>query len=421
VAAVAALGLGALSGCGAGSSSTSSNGKVTISFMEAMSSGTLKSSMTYLTDEFEKQNPNITVKLIEEPDYGTLQTKETAAVSAGNAPTIGQVYEDWAATFAKSNVILPLDASSGPQAQQLATFYTGVKQDLYLPGNKLYMWPFNKSVAIQIFNQQMMTQKHLTVPTTWAQFLTDAKAVSGNGVVGIAIDPGSASGPSDGTEMYEIMAHAYGTPVFAANGTPQFNSPAAIKALSDLVALKKAGALSIGTNYPGQTALGGGKGLFDVTTVASYYYDKQAAGNKFPLGTAPMPSGPAGAANQLAGTNIVMFASASKAQQAAAWKYMTFLDAPQQQAYWSSHSGYLPVTAQALPLMTGSNAAEPYTAAAAGQLNTALADPPYPWITKAEGDLAVGLQAAFGGKSSPSAALNSAQQQAMADMKSDQG
>lgn len=420
MAAVAALGLSALSGCGAGSSSTSSNGKTTITFMEAMSDGTLKSSMTYLTNEFEKQNPKITVKLEVEPDYATLQTKETASVSAGNPPTIGQVYEDWAATFAKSNVILPLDASSGPNEQQLGTFYTGVRKDLYLPGGKLYMWPFNKSVAIQIYNQQMMTQKHLTVPTTWAQFITDAKAVAGKGTVGIAIDPGSSTGPSDGTEMYEIMAHAYGTPVFAADGTPQFDSPAAVKALTDLVALKKSGALSIGTNYPGQTAIGAGKGLFDVTTVASYFYDKQAAGTKFPLGTAPMPSGPGGAANELAGTNIVMFETASSAQQQAAWTYMRFLDAPQQQAYWAGHTGYLPVTAQALPLMTGSNAAAPYTAAASAQLNTALADPPFAWVTKDLGDLAVGLQAAFGGKSSPAAALSSAQKQAMADMKSDQ-
>jgi len=405
----------ALAACGSSSSGgTSSDGTVTITFMNAMSSGTLKSSLAYLTDQFEKANPKIKVNLDTIADYGTLVNKETAAVAAGKPPTIGQAYEDWAANFAKSKVIVPL--SQYATADDLSHLYDGVRKDLYLPGNQLYMWPFNKSVIIEYYNQKMLDSKKLTAPTTWDQFATDAKAVSGSGTVGIAIDPGTSSGPAGGEAWYEVLAHSYGTPVFADNGSPQFTSPSAVQALQYLVNLKQAGALSVGTNYPGQVALGAGKGLFDVSSVASYYYNQQAVGGKFPMGTGALPAGPAGRANQLAGTNIVMFSKSSTAQQKAAWTYMKYLSSADAQAYWASHSGYLPVTPDALAQMTDFLAKNPYEKTAAADLSIAIADPPYPWITKAQGDLSVALQSALSGKQAPAAALADAQKQATTDM-----
>lgn len=412
--AAGAVGAGALAGCGSGGGSDA-NGKVTITFMETMSSGTLKSSMEYLTQQFHKQHPDITVQLDVKPDYATLHAKETAALAAQKPPTIAQVYEDWAAGYASSGVLVPLSGYAGPG--DLDALYGGVRKDLYLPGNKLYMWPFNKSVVIQYYNQRLLESKKLPVPTTWDQFGTDAKAVSGNGTVGIAIDPGTSAGPAGGEAWYEILASSYGTPVFASNGKPQFTSDAARKALQYLVDLKKAGALSVGTNYPGQVALGSGKGLFDVSSVASYFYDKQAIGGKFPMGTAAVPAGPSGRANQMAGTNVVMFAKATDAQRKAAWTYMKYLTSPDAQAYWASHSGYLPVTPAALPKMADFLAQNPYQKTAAADLAIARTDPPYAWITEAQGDLAVAMQAALTGKQSVAAALAAAQQQATDAMK----
>jgi ABC-type glycerol-3-phosphate transport system substrate-binding protein len=414
--AVCALGAGGLAACGSGSSS----GKTTITFMEAMSSGTLKTSMETLTKRFEKAHPDIDVQLQVEPDYGTLRNKETAALSASKPPTIGQVYSDWAATFAKSNVVVPLTDYAKPA--DLKALYPSVRDDLYLPADhKLYMWPFNKSVVIQYYNTKMLSAKGKSAPKTWDEFAATARAVSGKGNVGIAIDPGGSAGPAGGEAWFEILSQAYGTPVFAADGKPQFTSPAAIKAMNYLVGLKKAGALTLGKNYPGQVALGAGKGGFDISSVASYYYNSKAVGGKFPMGTAPLPTGPGGTqANQMAGTNIVMFAKASDAERKAAWSYLKFLTSADSQAYWAENSGYLPVTPAALPKMTDFIKKNPYQKFAAQALTTAKADPPYPWISQAQGMLAVAMQSAITGKQSASAALGSAQQQAVDAMKSGQ-
>jgi ABC-type glycerol-3-phosphate transport system substrate-binding protein len=62
-------------------------------------------------------------------------------------------------------------------------------------------------------------------------------------------------------------------------------------------------------------------------------------------------------------------------------------------------------------------AQNPYQKTAAADLAIARTDPPYAWITEAQGDLAVAMQAALTGKQSVAAALAAAQQQATDAMK----
>ena len=410
------------SGSGSGSSAKA-GGATTITFMQAMSSGTQKSELTALTTAFEKANPGVTVKLEFEPDYGTLLAKETAAVAAHNAPTIGQVYESWAATFSTSNVILPVSTYAGSDSPAgLSAFYAGVQKDLRLPDGKLWMWPFNKSVQVIYYNPALLKAKGIaSAPTTWAQFATDAKAVSGKGVTAITVDPGSSSAPAGGDVMFEALAAAYGTPDFASDGTPQFNSPAAIQALTYMKTLKDEGALAVGSNYPGETALGAQKGVFDLSSVAGYYYENQAVGNKFTLGTEVLPTGSSGTpTNILTGTNLAMFASANSAQQAAGWKYMQFLSSASSQAAWSEQTGYLPVTAAALPLMGSFIAKNSYMTTAVAALAYATAEPSYSWVTKAQGEEVTAIQAVLESGANPTTALNTAQTNALADQKAAQ-
>ncbi|GAB3923510.1 ABC transporter substrate-binding protein [Microlunatus endophyticus] len=418
-----AAGAVGLSACGSkGSSSSGSsnpstvpsgdaNAKVTISFMEAMSSGAQKTALAKMTKDFMAANPNVTVDLQEQPDYGTLQTKISAQTAAGKPPTIAQVYEDWAAEYAESQVIVQLDPYIA-KAQQYEDFYDGIKADLQLPDGKTWMWPFNKSVVVMYYNADMVK----TAPKTWDEFAQVAKSVSNGKVVALSIDPGSSSSPAGGTALFEIVAEAFGDPVFAKDGTPQFTKPGVVKALQYFVDLKKAGALALGKNYPGQTALGSQTGAFDISSVASYPYDLASAGKKFTMGVAQLPTGPGGkAANQLAGTNIALFAAADDNQRAAAWKYMQFLTQPDQQAYWAAQTGYLPVCQQATQQADFKAYAKktPFVTGATEQLNSATALPPVKWVNSCSGYLSVAIQQAVTQGKDPNAALQAAQADAM--------
>ena len=412
----AAVGLGA---CGkkadsSGSDSSSvpsgdANAKVTISFMEAMASGSQKAALAKITKDFMKANPNITVDLQEQPDYGTLQTKISAQTSAGQPPTIAQVYGDWAAEYAEAEVIVPLDAYIA-NAEQYNDFYDGIKADLQLPDGKTWMWPFNKSVVVQYYNTDMVKK----APTSWDEFATIAKKVSTKGVVALSIDPGSSAGPAGGTALFEILAEGNGDAVFAKDGTPQFTKPGVVSAMQYLVDLKKAGALALGKNYPGQVALGAQKGAFDISSVASYPYNLEAVGKKFTMGVGQIPPGAKQPANQLAGTNIALFAKADDNQKAAAWKYMQFLTEPAQQAYWAVKTGYLPVCQSALKedVFAAYAKKTPFVTGATEQLNTATSLPPQKWINACSGYLSVAIQQAVGQGKDINAALQTAQSSA---------
>ncbi len=410
------------SASGSASASASGSGSavaitspVTITFDEVYSSGTLKTGIESAVKAFEKANPMITVKLTPYSNYGPLLTAETAQVSAGTPPTIGQAYEDWAETFAKSQVITPISSlpgASATMATDMSSFYTGIQTDLKLPDGQVWMWPFDKSLQVLFYNKTMLTAAGAkTPPTTWKQFATVLEAASKNGVTGITIDPGSAAeGETSGTLWLEELAAGNGTPVYQSDGTPQFTSPAAVAALNYLVGLKKAGALATGTNYPGETALGANKGLVDLSSSAGDYYEQQAVGGKFPLTVTGLPAGSAGSPNEMAGANLVVFAKATDQQKAAAWKFLEYLSGPAEQAAWSAATGYYPVSSQALaqPSMASYLKQNPWVKTTISGLNSAIIDPPYSWVTQCGGYLATALSAALSG-SSASSALNTAQ------------
>lgn len=421
-AAAFALALSAAACAGGGASSSASStasplpsvtGPVTISFEEAMSSGTLKTTLATLTANFEKKYPDITVKLEPVDNYGDLYTDEKAQLQAGDPPTIGQAYEAWAAYYADSDAIVPITNLAGGTPSQLSGFYQGIQSDLYLPGGKLYMWPFNKSVLVGFYNGSMDASKALPAPTTYSQLAADLHTVSGGGVTGVTIYPGGSTGPAAGEEWLEVIAAADGTPVFKSNGAPDFTSAAAVDAMNYLISLKSAGALAIGGSasdaYPGEDALGNKTGFFDVSSSAGYYYEQESVNNQFPMGTVALPKGSSTAATMMAGANTVVFAKATPTEQSAAWDYMQYLSEPANSALWAEDTGYLPISDAAYADMKNFVTKNPYITQEVADLNSAIVDPPYAWIETCETDLVTAMQSSLDNGASASASLGTAQ------------
>jgi multiple sugar transport system substrate-binding protein len=414
--AMTALGAGALAlsltGTSLAAPQKAAAGKVTITFMEAMSSGTLKTAMQYLTAEFNKTHSGIDVQLIVEPSYGVLETKEEAAIAAGAPPTIGQVYEEWAAEFANSKAIVPLtsylNGPNGLTAAQKADIWPDIYKDQFLPDGKIWMWPFNKSDYVLYYNEAWLKKAGLPVPTTWTQFAKDAKAVTTSSTWAIAIDPGTPAAPADGTFLFFALDLADGGQIVK-GGEPNLDSPQAVWALNYLLTLEKEGALKLGTNYPGQTDLGAQKEPFDWSTIAGYYYEQAAAGGKFTVGVAAAPSGSHGQGNILEGTNISIFAKATTAQKNAGWAFMKWLAEPQQTAYWAVHTGYLPVDKSAITLMKSYYDTHPYQRIAAESLAESYNMPAQAAMQNALGDVSTAMQEVLEGHSTVAQALAQAE------------
>ena len=114
-AALAVLGLSACSNNNSSSSSsnkkipTKINKKTTVTFWYSLT-GNAQSSLQKLTKDFEKKNPNITIKLQSQGgNYSDLQSKLVSGLqSPKDLPTITQAYPGWLYNAAKNNMLVNL-------------------------------------------------------------------------------------------------------------------------------------------------------------------------------------------------------------------------------------------------------------------------------------------------------------------------
>ncbi|WP_156402484.1 extracellular solute-binding protein, partial [Lactobacillus psittaci] len=82
--------------------------KTTVVFWNAMT-GVQQSTLQSLTKEFEKKNPNITIKLENQGAYTDLQAKINSTLqSPNNLPTITQAYPGWLYNAAKNKMLVDL-------------------------------------------------------------------------------------------------------------------------------------------------------------------------------------------------------------------------------------------------------------------------------------------------------------------------
>jgi multiple sugar transport system substrate-binding protein len=418
--------LGMMAGWGTSSAAMAASNHVTITYMDSLSTdtGPLKTGILTLIRRFEKAYPNITVKVLSEAG-DTVETKLEASVAAGDAPTVAQVSTSWIGPFIKSGVVVPLtsyvNGKMGLSAKQKAAYWNKVWAEQFVNGVQ-YMMPFNQSDYVMYYNASWLKKDHIPVPKTWTEFFADLKKVTSTkaNTWGLSIDPGSATaGPANGTFFVASIAMAYGGQLYNAKGLPTFDTAASRKALQMVVDAYKAGYIKLGTEYPGQAALGSEHSPFDMSTVAGYTYNLSLDAGKFPLGVAPFPVGPSGEGNYMSGNELAMFSSATPAQRQAAWLFMKWLTLPAQQAYWATTTGYLAVNRAAfsLPEMKRYDATHPIQSIAAHELQYAAFLPPTPGFSEAMGAFANAIQEATVGHESVGVALKKAQAQAVADIK----
>ena len=419
VALIAALGLAASACAGGGSTGTAASssasplpsvtGPVTITFQEVYGTKTQLATITKVVDAFEAKYPDIKVNLEASSNYTALFEKEDAEVAAGNTPTIGMAYESYAQTWATAQKIVPIQDLAGTDAPaEYSTFYTGVQKDLKLSDGNIWMWPLGKSLQLQALNQTQLAAAGVTsAPTTWTEWAGDLAAVtakekaSDSKYAGITVYP-----QGSGETLFEELSASYGEQLFTSDGTPQFTSADAVKALQFLQTEKSNGSLAVGGSttdlYPGEDALTGGTAVDDLTSSAGVYYEAVPKGDKLEFAGLPGDS-------TMAGANLVVYTSATTQQRAAAWQLLQYLASPSVQATWSEGIGYYPVTSQALADMSASYLSEnPWVEQTINGLNTAFVDPPYGWVTECETYLETAVSSALSG-SSASSALQTAQ------------
>lgn len=304
----------------------------TITFWHAMN-GAQEEALTKLTDDFMAANPKIKVELQNQGSYGDMQAKITSTMqSPKDLPTITQAYPGWLWDASQGDLLVDLGEYMdndkigwGDQAP--------IKEDL-LAGAQIegtqYGMPFNKSTEALFYNQDILTEYGVEVPTNLDELKEASKTIyekSGGKVTGVGFDSlnnyyviGLKNQDEDFTKDLDIADDASKEVInYYAEGVKDgyFRIAGSDGYLS-------------GPFANGQVA------MFVGSTAGESYVAKDAT---FEYGVAPRPE----KINIQQGTDLYMFTSADANQRTAAYLLMKYLTSEDAQLYWAQNTGYMPV------------------------------------------------------------------------------
>lgn len=351
MAAVATLALVGTAACSkSGNSSSSSSEKIpskitkktTVVFWNAMQ-GVQGSTLKQLTNEFEKKNPKITVKLENQGAYNDLQAKINSTLqSPNNLPTITQAYPGWLWNAAQNKMLVNMtpyinNKNVGWGSAKASDIRTELLDGAKIKGTQ-YGIPFNKSIETLTYNKTMFKKYGIKkVPTTMEELKDVSETIykkSNHKVVGAGFDSLS--------NYYTLGMKDEGV-----NFTDKINfSGSTSKKVLNFYAdgIKKGYFRVAGSEHYLSGPFANEKVAMFVGTSAGEGFVKQGVGNKFTYDVAPRP----GKYTMQQGTDIYMFNHASAEQKAAAFKYIKFLVSKSSQIKWANATGYIPVNNSAI-------------------------------------------------------------------------
>jgi multiple sugar transport system substrate-binding protein len=132
-----------------------------------------------IIDTFNKNNPDIQVKLNQVPDYDTTLAKDLAS---GTPPDAFYVDSFRLLDLVNAGALEPI----GDKIEKPDDFYPALK-DAFTTGGKFYCPPKDFSTLALFINSDMLAKANLKPPTTWEELEAAAKAMTTSSVAGIAI------------------------------------------------------------------------------------------------------------------------------------------------------------------------------------------------------------------------------------------
>jgi sn-glycerol 3-phosphate transport system substrate-binding protein len=320
-----------------------------------------------LADQFNSSQSDVKVSLVSQVSYDDTFTKYKAGLTSGDLPDIVMLQETDQQQMIDTTTVLPSGTCAKADKYNFADFLPRVVS-YYTVKGQMYAMPFNVSGPVLYYNKKSFTAAGLDPnkpPTSLAELQADAvKIKSANAVskapLAFKTDPGFFD------HMLAIGGSAF---VNNSNGrkaratTTVFDNATGRQIFTTLGQMAKVGLLAPTTDqgsgaFDDLVGIGNGQFAMAIDTSASLGTISQVlATGAYPnveLGVAPMVGAtPKKGGVIVSGGALYMVNKSSPQQQAAAWKFLKYLDDPAQQATWAIDTGYIPIrkAAAATPAM----------------------------------------------------------------------
>jgi multiple sugar transport system substrate-binding protein len=398
----AGTGLLLLGGCGGGE--TGGGGPVTLNALFMQQAAYSDADVKNMTEQFQKQNPNIKVNLTFVA-YEALHDKIVAAAPAGTYDTV-LVDVIWPAEFASKKMIVDI-TDRFPESERSRIFEGALKTTEYQ--GSYYGVPWILDTKYFFYNKEMLEEAGVAPPDTWDAVVEAAQALKSQGVVEYPLVWSWAQAEALMCD-YATLLGAYGGQFFDEGGRPAFNTGGGLQALEfmrmtldeklsnpastesleeDVRRIISQGEAAMALNWTYMFAL------------ANDPNESQVAGQ---IEIAHTPRGPAGAPGVNGSMGIAV--SNGSQNQDEAWKFIQFMTSQKVQNQYAKLS--LPIWKNSYEEEEVVEALPQVVPVAKEQLNDMILRPIVPQYNEVSQDLQVEIQRALTGDKTPKQALDDA-------------
>ena len=326
LAAITGLSLLGLSACSSQGEST--DGKVTIEYFNQK--GEMVDTLREIAKDFEKENPNVHVKVVNVPNAGeVLKTR----VLAGDVPDVVNIYpqsielQEWA----KAGYFE--DLSNKDYLKRVKNHYA----DKYAINEKIYNIPYTANAYGIYYNKDKFKELGLKVPETWEEFEELVDTIIAKGETPFAI-AGADTWTLNGYHQLALATSTGGGK--EANDYLRFSKPNAIKSsdsvpkddfrLLDL--FRKKGAMQTNWQGAGYTDVVGAFARGDalMTPNGSWAITAiNAQDPKFNVGTFPFPGKQKGQSLTIGAGDLAWSISSSSKHKKEANAFVEYMSRPE--------------------------------------------------------------------------------------------
>lgn len=309
--------------------------------------GPLTKLVDKLVQDFETENPDITVKAIYSGNYTDTMTKAMTALKGGAPPDLSVILSTEIFTLIDNDAILAFDdlIATSEEKQWLNSFYPALMENSRT-GGKTWSIPFQRSTIVMYYNKDAFRKAGLdpdSPPATWDELVEMGKKLTTKDSSGKVTQWGLEI-PSTGYPYWmfgalsrqnsEVLMNDAGTETY-------FDHPGVIQALDFWK--------NLGREYQIMP-----EGTIEWGTLRSDFLEQKTAimwhstGNLtavkknagFDFGVAMLPAKKE-RGTPTGGGNFYIFKQATAEKRAAALKFIKWMTQPERTAQWSIGTGYL--------------------------------------------------------------------------------
>ena len=278
--------------------------------------------------------------------YTEIYKKVSAGIGAGVLPSMAVAYESMTVEYIEAGAVealdpLVADPACGMGPGDLEDFFPGVLASNRFAqyGNRLYSFPFSKSVLVMYFNKRLLERAGLgEPPRTWEAFVDQCrriKAATGRHAFAVPVD----------ASLVDAMIYSMGGEVVS-GGETRFDAPESV-AVFELIGtlIREDLAYQVPPNsFDDENALAQDQLAFTMRTSAGRtHVDRLMGGDSSRWGIATIPqSDPDHPATVLFGGNVVVF-NTTPAHERRAWEFISYFTSADVNVRWALTTGYLPI------------------------------------------------------------------------------